>query len=165
MVRLILLVLCSSVLAIAATDSGLTLLLRPQIGFGISLGGDSATRGVTYHYGGRAMFGIGSESRAGVEFIQLGVTDIVTSKRTQGLGAILEQRIAKKYTLGIGVLQYDPIGSDTQKRYGVVSSVGWEPYSKGRIEPFVSGRAEVIFRDTGNMIVFSFFGGVTLYVL
>ncbi|MEI8102508.1 MAG: hypothetical protein WCG61_03165 [Chlorobium sp.] len=115
------------------------LLVRPQGGYGyLDANGGTALA----HVGMRVLMPASEKQRYGLE-----LTHFVPEKAANftSLGIVLEQRMWECFNMSIGTVGYLGYNGNSLNPFGLMTNLGWEPKSKGRWEPFITYRNDLIF--------------------
>lgn len=119
-----------------------SLLIRPQAGWGKAT--DGASEEVS-HAGARLLLSANEAQRYGLELSRFHAE----SHDFTAAGIVLEQRVGRVFNMSIGTVGYFGFDGSSGNPVGLTTNLGWEPAGEGRVEPFVTYRADFIYaRET-----------------
>jgi len=119
------------------SQSKVRFILRPNANLGV-IGKD-----LTYSYGLRFLLKAGSNKAYGIEASRF--YNIKDAGNFYTVGIILEQKLLSWFNSSIGTIGYFNYGENLENVIGLTSNLGWEPYSKKRLSPFITYRSDLIF--------------------
>ncbi|MDI6642361.1 MAG: hypothetical protein QME68_08660 [Elusimicrobiota bacterium] len=116
---------------------------RPHNGVGYTTSYGKGINGVGYHIGGRFLLETNPNQKYGIEITY--ITAVASENRDYvAIGIVLEQRKFNWFNMSIGTIGYINIQENVNP-FGIVTNLGWEPKTTGRLRPFITYRSEWVF--------------------
>lgn len=103
---------------------------------------------VNYHMGGRILANVNRKQSYGIEVTYFDTSRFGGNRRDPhylAVGIVLEQKLGGWFLMSIGTVGYIHLKQSSSHPFGIVTNLGWEPETRGRLVPFITYRSDWIF--------------------